>query len=202
MRGKRFRTDQIIGILKEADAGVKVTELCRKYGMSDATFYNWKANFKRNHEIKTGRHSRFELSDPENYYSPKLVKETLFRLLSGLNGKRGIERCNHMKKYIKDIVYAPEEIGIKLIYKDFSVEDAENLIVNNPHSVVRPNAAKCRGARRAGNKDKKNFSDFLEEFGSRVVENILNYFLPIYESNEVHKKRAKTLVKQLANRQS
>lgn len=45
MRGKRFRTDQIIAILKEADAGIKVSELCRKYGMSDATYYNWKAKY-------------------------------------------------------------------------------------------------------------------------------------------------------------
>jgi putative transposase len=45
MRGKRFRTDQIIAILKEADSGIKVSELCRKYGVSDATVYNWKAKY-------------------------------------------------------------------------------------------------------------------------------------------------------------
>lgn len=42
---KRFTEEQIIGVLKEADAGMKVAELCRKYGISDATFYNWKAKF-------------------------------------------------------------------------------------------------------------------------------------------------------------
>lgn len=45
MRGKRFRTEQIIGILKEAEAGMPLKELCRKYGFSDATFYNWKAKY-------------------------------------------------------------------------------------------------------------------------------------------------------------
>ena len=42
---KRFTEEQIIGVLKEADTGAKVAELCRKYGISDATYYNWKAKF-------------------------------------------------------------------------------------------------------------------------------------------------------------
>ena len=42
---KRFTDEQIIGILKEAEAGMKVSELCRKHGISDATYYNWKAKF-------------------------------------------------------------------------------------------------------------------------------------------------------------
>jgi putative transposase len=41
----RFTQEQIIGILKEAEAGMKVAEVCRKYGISDATYYNWKAKF-------------------------------------------------------------------------------------------------------------------------------------------------------------
>ncbi len=45
MRGKRFKEEQIIAVLKEAEAGVSVQELCRKYGMSDGTFYNWKAKY-------------------------------------------------------------------------------------------------------------------------------------------------------------
>jgi putative transposase len=45
MRGKRFKEEQIIAVLKEATAGVSVQELCRKYGISDATFYNWKAKY-------------------------------------------------------------------------------------------------------------------------------------------------------------
>ena len=42
---QRFTTDQIIGVLKEAEAGLKTGDLCRKYGISDATFYNWKAKY-------------------------------------------------------------------------------------------------------------------------------------------------------------
>ncbi len=45
MKRSRFSETQIIGILKEADAGMKVTEICRKYGISDATYYNWKSKY-------------------------------------------------------------------------------------------------------------------------------------------------------------
>jgi len=45
MRGKRFKEEQIIAVLKEAQAGISVQELCRKYGISDGTIYNWKAKY-------------------------------------------------------------------------------------------------------------------------------------------------------------
>ena len=45
MKRSRYTEEQIIGILKEQEAGVPVAELCRKYGMSDATFYNWKSKY-------------------------------------------------------------------------------------------------------------------------------------------------------------
>ena len=45
MRGKRFTEEQIIGALKEVDAGLPVKDLSRKLGISDATFYNWKSKY-------------------------------------------------------------------------------------------------------------------------------------------------------------
>ncbi len=41
----RFTEAQIIGVLKEAEAGDRIADLCRKHGISDATYYNWKAKF-------------------------------------------------------------------------------------------------------------------------------------------------------------
>jgi len=41
----RYTEEQIIGVLKEAEAGMPIVELCRKYGISDATYYNWKAKY-------------------------------------------------------------------------------------------------------------------------------------------------------------
>jgi putative transposase len=45
MKRKQFSEERIIGILKEAEAGAMVTDLCRKHGMSSATYYAWKAKF-------------------------------------------------------------------------------------------------------------------------------------------------------------
>ena len=44
MKAKRFSEEQIIGVLKEAEAGAKTKELCRRHGISEATFY-WKAKY-------------------------------------------------------------------------------------------------------------------------------------------------------------
>ena len=45
MKSKRFSEEQIIAVLKEADAGAKTKELCRRHGISEATFYNWKGKY-------------------------------------------------------------------------------------------------------------------------------------------------------------
>ena len=45
MKRGRFSEEQVVAILKQAEAGTKVAELCRRHGISDATFYNWRNKF-------------------------------------------------------------------------------------------------------------------------------------------------------------
>jgi hypothetical protein len=45
MRSKRFTEEQIIGILKEADAGVPAKDICRQHGICEQTFYRWRRKF-------------------------------------------------------------------------------------------------------------------------------------------------------------
>ena len=45
MKSKRFSEEQIIAVLKKSEAGATTKELCRRHGVSEATFYNWKAKY-------------------------------------------------------------------------------------------------------------------------------------------------------------
>lgn len=45
MKRSQYTESQVVGILKEADAGMAVKEICRKYGISDGTYYKWKSKY-------------------------------------------------------------------------------------------------------------------------------------------------------------
>jgi putative transposase len=71
---KRFTEQQIIGVLKEADAGAKVSELCRRYGISDATYYNWKAKFGG---MTVSDAQRLKALEAENAKLKRLLAESM-----------------------------------------------------------------------------------------------------------------------------
>jgi len=72
MKKTKYSEEQIIGVLKEAEAGVPTTELCRKYGISDATYYNWKARYGG---MTTSEMRRLRQLEDENRRLKQLVAD-------------------------------------------------------------------------------------------------------------------------------
>ncbi len=71
---KRFTEEQIIGFLKQAEAGVSVKELCRKHGFSDASFYTWRRKFGG---MEVSDAKRLRELEAENAKLKKLLAESL-----------------------------------------------------------------------------------------------------------------------------
>ena len=76
MKRSRFTETQIVSILKEADAGAKVKDLCRKHGISDATYYNWKSKYggMEASDLKRMKELERELSQYKRMYA-ELARE-------------------------------------------------------------------------------------------------------------------------------
>lgn len=74
MKKKRYTEEQIIGFLREADAGVAVKELCRKHGFSEASYYLWRSKFG-GMDVSDAR--RLKALEAENAKLKKLLAETM-----------------------------------------------------------------------------------------------------------------------------
>ena len=86
MKGSRFSEEQIIGILREHEAGTKTPDLCRRHGISDATFYKWKAKYGG---LEVSEARRLKSLEDENRRLKKLLAESMLdnAVLKDLLGK-------------------------------------------------------------------------------------------------------------------
>lgn len=80
MKRSRFTEEQIIGILKEHEAGVSVSDLCRKHGVSDASIYKWKARFGG---MDVSEAKRLRSLEDENAKLKRLLADTSSRTAAG-----------------------------------------------------------------------------------------------------------------------
>ncbi len=72
MKRSRFSEEQIIGILKEHQAGLSAAELCRKHGICDATFYKWRSKYGG---LEVSEAKRLRALEEENARLKKLLAE-------------------------------------------------------------------------------------------------------------------------------
>lgn len=74
MKSKRFTEEQIIGILKQAQSGMKIVDLCRLHGISDATFYNWRTKYGG---MEVSEAKRLKALEAENRKLKQMLAETI-----------------------------------------------------------------------------------------------------------------------------
>lgn len=81
MKKIRFSETQILNILKEQEQGQKVSEICRRHGISDATFYNWKSKYSgmSSNELKRLKELEYENSRLKRMYADISLENTALK---------------------------------------------------------------------------------------------------------------------------
>ncbi|CAN7259966.1 IS3 family transposase [Pararhizobium sp. LjRoot235] len=145
MKKQRFTEAQIIGVLKEQEAGAKAADLCRKHGISEATFYNWKAKYGG---MEVSEAKRLKALEDENTRLKKLLAEqmldaaalrellgkkmvgpaakrdavTHLKAVMGLSERRACQIISADRKTIRYRSSRPPEIALRAKLRDLANE--------------------------------------------------------------------------------
>jgi len=92
---RKYTEEQIIAVLREGEAGVRVVDRCRKYGMSDATYYNWKAKYAG---LTVSELKRLKALEDENRRLKQIVGEQALdiRALPWAERKESLSAGQHL----------------------------------------------------------------------------------------------------------
>ena len=128
MKGSRFSEEQIIGVLREHEAGAKTEEVCRRHGISSATFYKWKAKYGG---LDVSEARRLKSLEDENRRLKKLLAEANAAriLLRGLPQREA--RSRHQFLRLGQHVASSD----RLVHGGFSVRE---LNISSTHSAGLP----------------------------------------------------------------
>ncbi len=87
MKRSRFTEEQIIGILKEQESGQRTADVCRRHGVSEATFYKWKSKYGG---LQVSDAKRLKVLESENTRLKKLLAEAMLdnAVLKDINSKK------------------------------------------------------------------------------------------------------------------
>jgi len=119
MKKQRFTEEQIIAVLKEQEAGAKAADLCRKHGISEATFYNWKARYGG---MEVYEAKRLKALEEENAKLKKLLAEQMLDVAARLRDLANERRRFGYRRLFILLRREGEPSGVNRIYRLYREE--------------------------------------------------------------------------------
>lgn len=119
MKRSRFTETQIIAILKEGDSGLKVKEICRKHGISDATYYNWKSKYggMSASELKRLKEMEREIAQLKRMYADVSLENRALKDLIEKSSEAAREARRYWLSDRRASIIGEEELHLRQLFK-------------------------------------------------------------------------------------
>jgi putative transposase len=160
MKRSRFTEEQIIGVLKEHQAGLSAAELCRKHGISDATFYNWRSRFGG---MEVSEAKRLKQLEGENAKLKKLLAESVIQHPEQLHAGRLLMHGTQQPARVRPVLHQYRGPCANRLAAHFAFADYRSFL------AVVPEGAPSRGKSTNSRHEPSPIHD-LAPFDSRVAQ--------------------------------